>query len=66
MSLAEFLDEEELSPHESAWLSKDWDKVEELIKEYGKDKENTLFNIIDEINNGKLRWLSMMCMISTL
>lgn len=53
MSLAEFLDEEELSPHESAWLSKDWDKVEELVKEYGKDKENTLFNIIDEINNGK-------------
>lgn len=30
MSLAAFLDEEELNEHEAAWRSKDWDKIEEL------------------------------------
>lgn len=53
MSLAAFLDEDELNEHEAAWRSKDWDKIEELVKGYGKDKENTLFNILEELNSGK-------------
>lgn len=55
MSLATFLDEEDLNPHEVAWRSKDWDKVEELTKEYTKDNENTLFMLLDELHNGKQR-----------
>lgn len=53
MSLAAFLDEDELNEHEAAWRSKDWDKIEELVKGYTKDKENTLFMVLDELNNGK-------------
>lgn len=55
MSLSAFLDEEELSPHEMAWRSKDWDAVEELTKEYTKSKENTLFMVLDQLNDGKKR-----------
>lgn len=53
MSLAAFLDEDELNEHEAAWRSKDWDKIEELVKTYTKDKENTLFMVLEELNNGK-------------
>lgn len=55
MSLAAFLDEDEviLNSHEVAWRSSNWDAVEELTKEYTKDKENTLFMVLGEINEGK-------------
>lgn len=56
MNLAAFLDGDEvLNPHEVAWRSKDWDKVDELTKEFTKSKENTLFMILDQLNNGKQR-----------
>lgn len=56
MNLATFLgDDEELNPHEVAWRSKNWDAVEELTKEFTKSKENTLFAVLDQLNNGKQR-----------
>lgn len=56
MNLATFLDDDEvMNPHEVAWRSKNWDAVDELTKEFTKSKENTLFNVLDQLNNGKQR-----------
>lgn len=63
MSLAAFLDEPEMNPHEAAWMARDWDRVDELTKEYTKEPEKALFGILNEINDGKasLRVSSMDC-----
>lgn len=55
MSLAAFLDEPELNEHEAAWRMQDWDKVEELCKQFTKDKDNFLFDVLNQLNSGKQR-----------
>ncbi|QPI17996.1 clamp-loader subunit [Pectobacterium phage POP12] len=53
MSLAQFLDEEELNPHEAAWRSRNWDAVDELVKEFTKNNENEMFEVLNQLNDGK-------------
>jgi len=55
MSLADFLDEEELNEHESAWRMKNWDKIDELVGSYKADKDNSLFDMLGQLNDGKQR-----------
>lgn len=55
MSLSAFMDEEEVNPHQAAWLMRDWDKVEELTKEFTKNSENELFEVLNQLNQGKKR-----------
>ncbi|ADM79989.1 clamp loader subunit [Aeromonas phage phiAS5] len=49
MSLAAFLDEEDLNEHEIAWRSRDWDAVKELSKQFKVPAEQSLFVIIDNV-----------------
>lgn len=41
------------NPHELAWMSKDWDKVDELVKEYSGIEKTNLFDIIEQITFSK-------------
>lgn len=55
MSLAAFLDEPDLNEHEAAWRMQDWDKVDELCKQYTKEKDNFLFDALNQLHSGKKR-----------
>lgn len=55
MSLAAFFDEDEIDPHQAAWMSRDWDKVDELVKQFTKDADNEFFDVLHQINQGKKR-----------
>ncbi|AUE22563.1 clamp loader subunit [Aeromonas phage Ah1] len=49
MSLACFMDEEDLNEHEIAWRSRDWNAVKELAKQFKVPAEQSLFEIIDNV-----------------
>lgn len=41
------------NPHELAWMSSNWDKVDELIKDYSGIEKTNFFDIIEQITFSK-------------
>lgn len=48
-----FDEEDQYSPHDIAWLSKDWDAVQKLADEFKEKPENEFFEILNNINVDK-------------
>ena len=49
MEMMNLFDEDPISEHDVAWMSKDWDAVQKLADSYKEKTENELFSILNDI-----------------
>lgn len=49
MAISLFEDDKELNEHEIAWMSKDYDKIQELSDSFKESSSNHLFSALDKI-----------------